>query len=149
MHGSKMNKRGLWVIAAIVVLTGGYYALVGPDNQPTVSGPAVVGTAIAVVKVPSELSPEAKIGQTAYNTKCMQCHGANAEGQKEVAPPLVHKIYVSGHHGDMAFVLAAQNGVRSHHWPFGNMPPVEGLTRADVLSIVSYVRELQRENGID
>ena len=28
------------------------------------------------------------------------------------------------------------------------MPPVEGLTRADVTMIVAYIRELQQENGI-
>jgi hypothetical protein len=49
----------------------------------------------------------------------------------------------------MAFVLAAKNGVRAHHWKFGNMPPVKGLTQADVKYIARYVRELQRENGIN
>jgi hypothetical protein len=49
----------------------------------------------------------------------------------------------------MAFVLAAQNGVRAHHWKFGNMPRIEGLTQGDVKMVVAYVRELQRANGID
>ena len=49
----------------------------------------------------------------------------------------------------MAFVLAAQNGARAHHWNFGNMPAVEGVTQGDVLNIVAYVRALQRENGIE
>ena len=53
------------------------------------------------------------------------------------------------HHGDMSFVIAAQNGVRAHHWKFGNMPAVKGVTQADVLNIVAYVRALQRENGIN
>ena len=48
---------------------------------------------------------------------------ANAAGQNGVAPPLVHKLYEPGHHSDMAFIMAAKNGVRSHHWRFGNMPP--------------------------
>jgi len=47
-------------------------------------------------------------------------------------------------------VLAARNGVRAHHWPFGNMPPVEQrLTDGELGAIVAYVRELQRANGID
>jgi hypothetical protein len=29
------------------------------------------------------------------------------------------------------------------------MPPVKGLTQADVKYIARYVRELQRENGIN
>ncbi len=49
----------------------------------------------------------------------------------------------------MAFYLAAQNGVRAHHWKFGDMPPQDGLTKADVAGIVTYVRELQRTNGIN
>jgi len=40
----------------------------------------------------------------------------------------------------------APAGVR--HWRFGDMPPVEGLSRRDVAAIVAYVRELQRANGI-
>ena len=44
--------------------------------------------------------------------------------------------------------MAARNGVSAHHWEFGNMPVIEGLTNADVRAIVRYIRELQRENGI-
>jgi hypothetical protein len=49
----------------------------------------------------------------------------------------------------MSFVLAVKNGVRAHHWRFGDMPPVDGLTQSDVMNIVAYVRELQRANGIN
>ncbi len=61
----------------------------------------------------------------------------------------IHKIYEPSHHGDYAFQMAVTNGVQSHHWPFGNMPPVEGLTQGDVKNIVSYARALQRANGIE
>ncbi|HBM41471.1 MAG TPA: cytochrome C, partial [Sulfitobacter sp.] len=50
---------------------------------------------------------------------------------------------------DAAFLLAAKQGVRAHHWKFGNMPPVEGVTPGDVKMVVAYVRELQRANGIN
>ncbi len=105
--------------------------------------------AIAFVKIPMSFSEQEQMGQRGYDTFCAACHGANAQGREGKAPPLVHKIYEPSHHGDMAFVLAAKNGVRSHHWKFGNMPAVEGVTQADVLNIVAYVRALQRENGID
>ncbi|MEE9388504.1 MAG: cytochrome c, partial [Paracoccaceae bacterium] len=36
-----------------------------------------------------------------------------------------------------------------HHWRFGSMPPVEGLTDGDVAMVVDYVRTLQRANGIE
>lgn len=100
------------------------------------------------VKLPSSLTEQEQIGASAYDAVCAACHGLNGQGQDGVAPPLVHKIYEPSHHGDMAFVLAAQNGVRAHHWKFGNKPAVEGVTRSDILDIVSYIRALQRANGI-
>ena len=107
------------------------------------------GAPMVEVTLPADLSAEAQFGKRAFEVACATCHGENAAGQQGVAPPLIHKIYEPSHHADMAFQLAVQNGVRSHHWRFGDMPPVEGLTRADVASIVTYVREVQRENGID
>lgn len=88
------------------------------------------------------------MGESAFNAVCAACHGANAAGS-EAGPPLVHRIYEPSHHGDYAFEMAVNNGVRAHHWKFGNMPPQPGLTKADVNTIIAYVRELQRANGID
>lgn len=140
------------LVAAIFVVAAGLGAWMllpsGEDDQADTQ-PEPEGTALAAVSVPDALSDKARIGQRAFEAKCIACHGANAAGQKGVAPPLVHKIYEPSHHADMAFLLAVQNGVRSHHWPFGNMPPVEGLTRGDVINIVAYIRELQRANGIN
>lgn len=107
------------------------------------------GDPIEDVKLPEQFGQLATVGKVAFDAKCAACHGANATGLEGLAPPLVHKIYEPSHHSDEAFYRAAQNGVQAHHWQFGNMPPVEGLTRADVKGIVSYVRELQRENGIN
>ena len=75
------------------------------------------------------------------------CHGENATGTEQ-GPPLVHKIYEPGHHADASFYRAVERGVRSHHWPFGNMPPIPGVSRKDVTRILAFVRELQRANGI-
>ena len=110
---------------------------------------ALPAGALATVRLPPSFTEQEQIGKRAYGAACATCHGVNGQGQDGVAPPLVHKIYEPGHHGDMAFVLAAQNGVRAHHWKFGNMPAVEGVTRAEVLNIVAYIRALQRENGIN
>ena len=106
------------------------------------------GDPIENVTLPDQLSEFAAVGKVAFDAKCSACHGANATGLEGLAPPLVHKIYEPGHHSDEAFYVAVQNGVRAHHWKFGNMPPVDGLTRADVKGIVAYIRELQQENGI-
>ena len=95
------------------------------------------------------LSQNAQSGKRGFEAKCAACHGVNAAGQDGVAPPLVHKVYEPSHHGDESIQRAASLGVRAHHWPFGNMPAVEGLTRGDIKMIIAYIRELQRANGIN
>lgn len=152
-----MNKMLLAVIAFLAV--GGFavywnakqavrqdagHSMVPPDTTELAEGAPIVQ-----VVLPEELSSNAQIGKRAFDVKCAVCHGTNAAGQNSVAPPLIHKIYEPSHHGDMAFVLAARNGVRSHHWTFGNMPRITGLTDGDVKMIARYVRELQQANGIN
>lgn len=48
-----------------------------------------------------------------------------------------------------AIAMAVRNGVRAHHWNFGDMPPVRGLTEADVKAVTAYVRAVQRASGIE
>lgn len=119
------------------------------DARMVADGVEINGPAMVDVTVPETLSAKAELGKVAFDAKCAACHGLNAAGQDGVAPPLVHKIYEPSHHGDAAFLMAARNGVRAHHWRFGNMPPVEGVTDSDVKMIIAYVRELQRVNGIN
>jgi hypothetical protein len=38
--------------------------------------------------------------------------------------------------------------VRAHHWPFGDMPAVEGITDPQIEKILHYVRAIQKTNGI-
>lgn len=101
----------------------------------------------SAVIVPSFNSLEEQ-GETLFNANCATCHGQNAAGQEGVAPPLVHLIYEPNHHSDKSFQLAAKLGVRQHHWPFGNMPPVENITEDEVQKIIAYVRALQKANGV-
>ena len=97
---------------------------------------------------PAGLSPMALEGERAFNLRCALCHGAGAAGGTGLGPPLAHPIYEPGHHQDFAFRNAVRNGVISHHWEFGNMPPVPGVSDAELESIICYVRELQRAQGI-
>ena len=90
---------------------------------------------------------EFQVGETKFNANCASCHGNQAAGTDH-GPPLVHKIYEPNHHGDPAFQRAAANGVKAHHWEFGNMPNIEGVTHEDVDQIVKYVRWLQKQAGI-
>ena len=94
-----------------------------------------------------ELSEAAARGQVAFDTYCATCHGTDAGGTNS-GPTLIHKIYHPGHHADLAFVLAARQGSRAHHWRFGDMPPVQGVNDAELIDIIAFVREVQRANGI-
>lgn len=87
-------------------------------------------------------------GRILYADNCAQCHGEDLRGTDH-GPSFLSPIYEPGHHGDGAFLLAVQNGVRAHHWQFGDMPPVEGLSADDVEAIVAYVRETQRTEGFE
>lgn len=101
------------------------------------------------ISVPETLSAPAYFGQIAFESACASCHGRNGAGGTSSGPPLLHPIYEPGHHGDTAFLRAATAGVQAHHWDFGDMPPVEGITDETVALIVTYIRELQRANGIE
>ena len=127
--------------ACLAAIAGAAWLLTPRTPQPQ------PGAARAAVVVPT-LTVEETAGQDLFNANCAACHGPNGTGT-EKGPPFLNGIYEANHHGDMAFVIAARQGVRAHHWQFGNMPPVQGVTDEDVLKIVTYIRALQRANGID
>ena len=87
-------------------------------------------------------------GKELFEANCSSCHGPVANGSEQ-GPPLVDIIYEPSHHADVAFVLAVTSGVRAHHWRFGDMPPLPGVTEPMVREIVGYVRWLQRQVGIE
>lgn len=139
----------LWLAAGLAVVAIGAYLATSDEQKSSTELLNDDSSAIVTVALPDVLSANAEIGKKVYDAKCVACHASNGEGQKGVAPPLVHKIYEPSHHGDEAFQRAAAAGVRAHHWKFGDMPPVEGLTHGDVAMIVTYIRELQVANGIN
>ena len=138
-------KRPVWITAgAVIVVVAGYVLLKQDARAPA---EVAAGAPLVAVKVPT-LTGDALKGEALFNANCASCHGKNAAGRDGNGPPLVHKIYEPNHHADGAFYLAAMRGVRAHHWPFGDMPPVVGVREEQVASILTYVRTLQRENGI-
>lgn len=100
-------------------------------------------TGLSSLAIPAEFQR----GEELYQASCAQCHGEAALGTSQ-GPPLVHIVYEPNHHADAAFILAAERGVRAHHWSFGDMPPLPEVSRAEVMEIVQYVRWLQREAGV-
>ena len=136
-----MNKRTLTIVIAIVAIAGAaYYFLNSATGDKTASNNA------SNIKVP-KLSLSQTDGEKLFEGYCSDCHGKAGSGTDQ-GPPLIHKIYEPNHHGDFSFVSAAKNGVRAHHWQFGNMVPVEGIKDDEIKLIISYVRAVQRENGI-
>lgn len=146
LKGQALTSTSRIIVAALAAgaAAAGWYFFTPQDAV----SPQIAGAAMVAVTVP-DLTDTEKLGEAAFNAKCAACHGKDAAGQNGVAPPLVHAYYRAGHHGDMAFMLAAQNGVTAHHWRFGNMPPVTGLTDGDMKNIIAYVRAVQQANGIN
>lgn len=114
-------------------------------------GLMMAATAVAQgMKVPRPspgLMPNPTMGKPLFEKHCASCHGVQLDGSDK-GPPLVHRIYEPSHHGDIAFQLAVKNGSRAHHWQFGDMPPVTGVTPDEVAHITAYVRMHQRRAGI-
>ncbi len=131
-------RRALAVMVAGMAAGAGAWAWFGADTG---------GEPIVAVTVPALDAREAA-GAELYGAHCAVCHGPDAAGRADTAPPLVHEIYEPGHHPDAAFIAAVELGVHAHHWDYGDMPAVPGLDRDDIAEITAYVRALQRANGI-
>lgn len=138
-----MNRSIFLVLIAVAVGTAIFWRF----HVPEALGGNGSGDTLVEVTVP-QLSTEAMAGEAGFNEKCVDCHGENAAGRKSAGPALVHKIYEPSLLSDDAFRIAVRHGVRAHHWPFGDMMPVENVSDEQIEQIIDYVRTLQRANGI-
>lgn len=128
---------GIAVLVAIMVV-----AVVAFGNRSVDPGPDA-GTGIPIQ------DPElVAAGEVVYQASCAVCHGSDLRGTDQ-GPSHLSVVYEPNHHGDIAFILAAKNGVRQHHWPFGDMAPVPGLSDEELEAVVAYVRENQRIRGFE
>jgi mono/diheme cytochrome c family protein len=120
--------------AAVVVAVAAYSFIVGDSaNGDEVMIPALSGAGAR--------------GQVAYGRVCASCHGDKIDGT-EKGPPLMHPFYNPGHHGDAAFVAAARRGAKAHHWHFGDMEPIDGVSDTELTEVIRFVREVQKANGL-
>ena len=124
--------RKMWVCALCVGLTLGACGGDGSTGDDTGDGGAA---ALAD-------------GKELFEENCATCHGEDLKGTS-AGPPFLNDIYEPGHHPDESFYAAVAGGVRAHHWGFGDMPPVPGLSEQDVTAIIAYVRDEQRAAGIE
>ena len=125
------------------LLLSGALALSLLTGLTTVGQAAEPGEGAAPYRVPFNLSR----GKSTFDKSCAECHGAWADGTDK-GPPLIHRFYEPGHHSDIAFQRAITQGVKQHHWNFGDMKPVEGMTRKKMDSLVPYVRYYQQQKKL-
>lgn len=96
---------------------------------------------------PAGFKGNAEQGRALFNQYCAACHGQGGLGTQQ-GPPLVHQTYRPAHHADLTFHMAVRDGVRPHHWNFGDMKPVPDVTPEATEHIVAHVRRVQRRAGI-
>ena len=139
MRGAPMTRKRMVVVAAAAVAGGlAVWGLLVPGADVP-SGPLVRPSG------PGPVAVEA--GREPFLGFCGDCHGNEGQGSVK-GPPLIHILYEPNHHADGAFILAARRGSPQHHWDFGPMAPVPGVSDADLFAIIAYVRSLQRTAGI-
>ena len=103
-----------------------------------------VHTTSAITAEDIEIPFNQGVGKSLYDEYCSSCHGLKLDGTDK-GPPLIHSLYKPSHHGDQSFYRAALQGVGQHHWEFGDMPPVPGMTRRRMGKLVPYVRYYQQQ----
>ena len=87
-------------------------------------------------------------GEPLYSAECAECHGSDLRGTSQ-GPSHLSIIYAPGRHVDFAFQRAIQFGSPQHHWSYGPMKSVEGLSDDDIAAITAFVRENQRVQGFE
>jgi len=138
MHMKKFLLPVVIALIAAACSSGAESASDGPPRDPM--------TGKTEFNIPVQDPQLAAEGEPLYQASCAACHGSDLRGTA-VGPPHLSVIYNPEHHGDGAFAVAAVNGVKAHHFSFGNMPPIAGITEGDFARILAYVRETQRTEG--
>ncbi len=136
-----------WIVAAAFLFSVSTSAC-SPEPEPQSAPPPADEIQVVLRELAATSPPEVAQGKALFEQNCSVCHGPAGDGTTQ-GPPLVHIIYEPNHHADAAFVLAARNGVRAHHWRFGDMAPLPNVTDDMVLEIVGYIRWMQRQVGIE
>lgn len=87
-------------------------------------------------------------GAEVYAESCASCHGADLRGTDR-GPSALSIVYEPNHHPDESFRRAIAAGAPQHHWDFGPMPPVDGLSDEEVDAVIAFVRAEQQRLGFE
>ena len=116
---------------------------------PTTAAEATASATSAVTSSsPTQTSTSEPDGAAAYQQYCAQCHGVDLRGTDQ-GPSQLSIIYEPGHHGDYSFRAAIRDGSPEHHWWFGDMPPVEGISDSEIEAVIMFVRAEQERLGFE
>jgi len=124
------------------------HRLIAAAALVTVATVALIAAACSGGNDAPAVTYEGLDGASLYSQACARCHGVDLTGTNQ-GPPFLDATYTPGHHADASFLLAARGGAPSHHWNFGPMPPVPGLSDEQIEAIVDFVRTQQRAAGFD
>ena len=120
------------------------------DEVGDTSAAEPIPTQAADVITPASTAAELAIpdGAEVYQQYCAECHGVGLRGTDE-GPSQLSIIYEPNHHGDYAYRVAIREGTREHHWWFGDMPPVEGISDLEIEKVISFIRAEQQRLGFE
>lgn len=107
---------------------------------------AVAGCSDSDPPTGAEPAASDDLGAIVYANSCASCHGADLEGTDQ-GPSQLSIVYEPNHHPDAAYRAAIATGAPQHHWNFGDMPPVEGLSDTEVEAVIGWVRSEQQRQG--
>lgn len=93
------------------------------------------------------LSPAAEAGRIAFVERCAACHGRHGEGSA-AGPTLLHPDYAPLARTDAHFRNAIRRGQPAWRWSHGDMPAIAGVGDAEIGTLIRFIREMQRANGI-
>ena len=110
----------------------------------------VVGCADSAAPDESEVeaAEAGDLGAQVYANSCASCHGADLRGTDK-GPSQLSIVYEPNHHPDDAYRSAIANGAPEHHWTFGDMAPVDGLTSEEVEAVIDFIRSEQQRQGFE
>ncbi len=93
-------------------------------------------------------APQLDRGAQVYAQTCASCHGEDLRGTDK-GPSHLSIVYEPNHHTDDSFRNAIANGAPQHHWNFGDMPAVGGLSDSDVEAVIAFIRSEQERQGFE
>ncbi|MDH5522164.1 MAG: cytochrome c [Acidimicrobiia bacterium] len=96
----------------------------------------------------TEADAAGSLGAEVYANSCASCHGADLRGTDK-GPSQLSIVYEPNHHPDDAYRSAIANGAPQHHWTFGDMPPLTGLTGDEVEAVIVFIRAEQERQGFE